>query len=207
MTAVMVEPEPAVSAGWTRLPAPLIERVRPSIVRVGGRGRSGASGIVWPPGAVLTNHHVVAGAATEVPVTLADGRVLAARVVRASRRLDLALLALEADALAPAPIGDSTRLRVGELVFAVGHPWGINRAATSGIVIGLGGDLPEAERDPNRREWLMVSLVLRPGNSGGPLVDVSGRLVGVNTIMTGPSVGGAVPVHVVRQFLREATLN
>ena len=73
------------------------------------------------------------------------------------------------------------------------------------MVIGLGGDMPEMAA--TRREWLMVSLVLRPGNSGGPLVDTSGRLLGVNTIMTGPEVGGAVPVHVVKAFLREATLN
>ena len=58
-----------------------------------------------------------------------------------------------------------------------------------------------------QRDWLMVSLVLRPGNSGGPLVDAAGRLLGVNTIMTGPAVGGAVPVHVVRQFLQQATLS
>ena len=103
------------------------------------------------------------------------------------------------------PLGEAQQLRAGELVFAVGHPWGVARAATAGVIIGLGGDMPEMAT--GQREWLMVSLVLRPGNSGGPLVDAAGRLLGVNTIMTGPEVGGAVPVHVVKAFLREATLN
>jgi serine protease Do len=199
VTAVVAEPEADLAAGWARLPAALIERVRPSIVRVGGRGRSGASGVVWPPGAVLTNHHVVAGAAGEVPVTLADGRVAAARVIRASRRLDLALLALEVDGLAPAPIGDSTRLRVGELVFAVGHPWGQPWVVTSGIVSGLG-----PVRLPGRRgtaRLIRSDVRLAPGNSGGPLLDASGRVVGLNTMILGGDLSVAIPSDVARSWL------
>ena len=81
----------------------------------------------------------------------------------------------------------------------------MTNAVTAGVIIGVGADMPEMAA--GLREWLMVDLVLRPGNSGGPLVDAEGRMLGVNTIMTGPEVGGAVPVHVVRQFLREATLS
>src|SRR5207237_8993855 len=136
---------------------------------------------------------------------LPDGRSLPARVLAHDPQRDLALLQVKASGLAALPLGEAEQLRAGELVFAVGHPWGVARAATAGVVIGLGGDMPEMAA--GRREWLMVSLVLRPGNSGGPLVDVAGRLLGVDTIMTGPAVGGAVTVPVGRAFLRGATLN
>jgi serine protease Do len=86
-------------------------------------------------------------------------------------------------------------------VLALGHPWGVTDAATAGVVIGVGRDFPEIPRSD--REWIAVGLTLRPGHSGGPLVDVQGRLVGINTIMTGPKVGMAVPVHVAKSFLRQ----
>jgi serine protease Do len=199
VTAVVVESAPELAAAWASLPAALIERVRPSIVRVGGRGRSGASGVVWPPGAVVTNHHVVAGATAEVPVMLADGRVLAARVVRASRRLDLALLALEAGVLTPAPIGDSTRLRVGELVFAVGHPWGQPWVVTTGIVSGLGPVQLPGRRGTAR--LIRSDVRLAPGNSGGPLLDARGRVVGLNAMILGGDLAVAIPSDVARSWL------
>jgi serine protease Do len=202
VTAVVVEPEIDLAARWARLPAALIERVRPSIVRVGGRGRSGASGVVWPPGVVLTNHHVVADAAAEVRVTLADGRVSAARVIRASRKLDLALLALDVDGLAPAPIGDSTRLRVGELLFAVGHPWGQPWVVTAGIVSGLG-----PVRLPGRRgeaRLIRSDVRLAPGNSGGPLLDARGWVVGLNTMILGGDLSVAIPSAVAQSWLEAA---
>ena len=85
---------------------------------------------------------------------------------------------------------------------AVGHPWGVVGAATAGVVIGVGQHWPEGTG--SEREWIGVNLNLRPGNSGGPLIDSQGRLVGINTVMTGPEVGLAVPVHVVKAFLVEA---
>jgi len=184
--------------------AGVVQQTRDSLVRI-TNGRSGAgAGTVWSSeGLIITNAHVVQRAAPTV--VLPDGRALPARVLAHDPQRDLALLSVKASGLKPLALRDGQRIEPGELVFAVGHPWGVARAATSGIVIGLGADLPEAAA--TRREWLMVSLVLRPGNSGGPLVDTSGRLLGVNTIMTGPEVGGAVPVHVVKAFLREATLN
>ena len=184
--------------------AGVVRTTRDSLVRI-TNGQSGVgAGTVWSSeGLIITNAHVVQRASPTV--VLPDGRSLQARVLAHDPQRDLALLSVKANGLTAMPLGDPRQLRPGELVFAVGHPWGVARAATAGVVIGLGGDLPEMAS--TRREWLMVSLVLRPGNSGGPLVDVAGRLLGINTIMTGPEVGGAVPVHVVKAFLREATLN
>ena len=186
--------------------AGVVRQTRDSLVRITNGHSSAGSGLVWSSeGLIITNAHVVQRAAPTV--FLPDGRSLLARVLAHDPQRDLALLSVKASGLTPLLLGDAQQLRPGELVFAVGHPWGVARAATAGVVIGLGADLPDGQREASRREWLMVSLVLRPGNSGGPLVDAAGRLLGVNTIMTGPEVGGAVPVHVVKAFLREATLN
>jgi serine protease Do len=191
-----------LSAGMTGV----VRDTRASLVRITNGNSGVGSGLVWSSeGLIITNAHVVQRAAPTV--FLPDGRSLPARVLAHDNQRDLALLSVKANSLTPLPLGDAQQLRPGELVFAVGHPWGVARAATAGVVIGVGADLPEGQRDPARREWLMVSLVLRPGNSGGPLVNTAGRLLGVNTIMTGPEVGGAVPVHVVKDFLRQATLN
>ena len=92
------------------------------------------------------------------------------------------------------------QLQPGNWVVAYGHPWGVDGAATAGVVIGQGPTLPERPRFG--RDWLAVSLHYRPGHSGGPLVDAEGRLVGINTVMAGPDVGLAVPVHVIKSFLK-----
>jgi S1-C subfamily serine protease len=99
-------------------------------------------------------------------------------------------------------LGDSRKLRAGDLVLALGFPWGVNGGATTGVVIGVGPGLPEL--DASGREWIVASLHLRPGHSGGPLVNSQGRLVGVNTLMNGPDVGVAVPVHVAVEFLKRS---
>ena len=108
---------------------------------------------------------------------------------------------IDASDLPAIELGRSQQLRPGEWVLALGHPWGQIGAATGGVVIDPCADLPEMETG---REWLTVSLHLRPGHSGGPLIDAQGRLVGINTMMNGPDVGVAVPVHVVKRFLRES---
>ena len=128
---------PPAGLGSIGLPAEILERVRPSIVRVHGRGPAGAGGVVWHPDTVVTNHHVVAGARQALRVVSADGRAQAARVLKASRRLDLALLEVPGADLVAAPVRRSAGLRVGELVFAVGHPWGQPWAVTAGVVSGL----------------------------------------------------------------------
>ncbi len=182
------------------------ERVRDALVQVQIPGRGGGAGIVWrDDGLIVTNAHVVGRGPAEV--VLRDGRRLEARLVARSRGLDLAALSVQEPSGAPglrgADIGDSQALRAGELVFALGHPFGIAGAVTSGVVIGLEPDGPVAPRRGRGREWLVVHMRLRPGNSGGPVVDARGRVVGISTIMAGPDVGMAVPSHVVAAFLRE----
>jgi serine protease Do len=178
----------------------VVGATRRSLVQVtnGRAGNGSGSGIVWrSDGLIITNAHVVRN--KQVSVSLPDGRKLPARVLAHDPERDVAALKVEANDLRPIELGDSENLKPGEWAFAVGHPFGVEGAATAGVIIGSGGNLPEQRG----REWVMVNLRLRPGNSGGPLVDVQGRLIGVNTIMTGAESGGAVPVHVVQRFLAE----
>lgn len=181
--------------------ASLVAGVGRSVVRIhNGRGGTGAGTIWHPQGLVLTNAHV---AERHSPlVTLPDGTTLPARILASDPSRDLAALAVEATGLPTIPIGKSRGLRPGQMVLAMGYPWGVVGAVTVGVVVNVGSELAEAPWPG--REWVVVNLHLRPGYSGGPLVDVQGRLVGINTMMTGPDVGLAVPVHVVKAFLRQA---
>lgn len=181
--------------------ATVVERVQKSLVHV-HNGREGfGAGVVWQAdGIIVTNAHVIHR--QSLHVALRDGRTLDARLIAYDQANDVAALATDAANLDAIEIGNSETLHPGQLVFALGHPWGVPRAATAGVVIGAGERLPESPRA--NREWVAVSLRLRPGNSGGPLVDASGRLLGLNTMMTGPDFGMAVPTHVVKKFMREA---
>ena len=188
----------------------VVDRACQSLVQVHNGRRGAGSGAIWHhDGLIVTNVHVVSGRgrrhgphgpSSEFRVTLPDGTTLPARLLARDEGLDLAALLVEANELTPIELGTSRDLQPGQWVLAVGYPWGVAGAATAGIVIGTGEDLPETPSPA--REWIAVSLGLRPGHSGGPLVDVQGRLVGVNTMMAGPEVGMAVPVHVVKEFLR-----
>jgi S1-C subfamily serine protease len=113
---------------------------------------------------------------------------------------DLAALSIQAKNLPTITLGDSRLLQPGQWVLALGHPWGVAGAVTAGIVIATGAP---PEIPSNRGEFIQVGLHLRPGHSGGPLVDGQGRLIGINTMITGPEVGLAVPIHVVKVFLRQ----
>ena len=180
--------------------ADVAEKAGRSLVHISNGGRGAGAGTIWhPDGLILTNAHVVGKRA--LTVTLSDGRVLPARVLARDTSRDIAALSVDATGLPSIELGESKQLQPGQVVLALGHPFGIVGAVTTGIVIGNGSSSPEM-RDSGR-EWVMVSLNLRPGNSGGPLVDVDGRLVGINTIMTGPQAGMAVPVHVAKAFLNE----
>jgi serine protease Do len=180
--------------------AEVAERGRRSLVEVRSRGRGVGTGAVWhPDGLIVTNAHVVSRG--EPQVRLPDGRILPAKVVAWDSQLDLAALLVEATVLTAIPLGASKSLRPGQWVLALGHPWGVNGAATAGVVIGTGKEWADAPQWG--REWVAVDLPLRPGNSGGPLLDAEGRLVGISTIMAGPRLGLAVPVHVAKAFLRQ----
>ena len=175
--------------------ASIVERAKRSVVQVLDDGGGRGAGTVWrQDGLILTNAHVVRDRALRI--SLEDGRVMAARVVAVSKEHDLAALAVDAEDLPAIPIGDSRRVKPGAVVFAVGHPWGQVGAVTSGIAIGV-----ELHENPER-EWLAVNMQLRPGNSGGPLLDSQGRLIGINAIMSGPNVGLAVPSHVAEGFFK-----
>ena len=181
--------------------AGLAASVRRSLVHIRNGSRGEGAGSIWhSDGLIVTNAHVAGSRGLHV--TLPDGRELPARVLAHDSGLDLAALAVEGNGLPTINLGDSTRLQPGELVLAMGHPWGVSGAATAGVVIGVGPHAPEA---PLRgRDWVAAALRLRPGHSGGPMMDAHGRLVGINTMITGPDVAMAVPVHVVKAFLRDA---
>lgn len=179
--------------------AAVVDEVRRSLVHVRNGRRGSGAGTIWhPQGLVVTNAHVASRG--PVKVELPDGRVLPARILASDAESDLAALCVDASGLPTIALGDSRRLRAGHWVIAVGHPWGEQGAATAGIVIGSGDASPDASH--MARDWIAVSLHMRPGHSGGPLVDVRGRLMGINTMINGPDVGLAVPTHVIVKFLQ-----
>jgi serine protease Do len=165
----------------------MIEDAQRSVVQVRSNGRGLGAGVIWPgDGLVMTNHHVVAGGRrSNVRVALSDGRTLDAEVVKTGRNLDLALLGLNGDHGDPpaAPVGDSDALRVGELVYAIGHPWGRVGAVSAGIVGGV-GELRGPERGSSTR-YVRSDVALAPGNSGGPLLNARGEVVAINAMIFG----------------------
>ena len=182
--------------------ADTVDRVRGSLVQI-SNGQGAGAGTIWhSDGLIITNAHVVRGH-HNLKVSLPDKRTLPAQVIAYDESVDLAALAVEADNLPTIDVGDSRRLKAGQWVMAVGHPWGVQGAVTSGVVIGVGANLPEMGQMQPNREWIALSLHMRPGHSGGPLVDSDGRVVGINTMITGPDVGFAIPVQTVKDFLKE----
>lgn len=166
----------------------MIEGVQRSVVQVRSSGRGVGAGVIWPgDGLVLTNHHVVSGRRRRgnIRVALRGGRTLEADVVKSGLNLDLALLRLEGDHgdLPAAPVGDSDALRVGELVYAIGHPWGSVGAVSAGIVGGV-GELRGPGRGSSAR-YVRSDVALAPGNSGGPLLNARGEVVAINAMIFG----------------------
>src|SRR5215207_1807034 len=164
--------------------AQMIERAQRSVVQVRSGGRGIGAGVIWnPDGLVMTNHHVVAGGRRNVTVALHDGRTFDAEVVKGSGSLDLALLRLSGEAtnLPAAPIGDSDALRVGELVYAIGHPWGSVGAVSAGIIGGVG----ELRGRGSSLRYVRSDVTLAPGNSGGPLLNARGEVIAINAMVFG----------------------
>ena len=189
----------------------LADGVRRSLVHVSVGRRGSGSGVVFTSdGLVVTNAHVVSGGrdrnsqTSEFQVTMPGGTAVKAVLLAKDDGIDVAVLKIEKPGdktaeLFPIEMGDSRSLRAGQWVMAMGHPGGVAGAAVAGIVIGAGPDLPEAPG--SGRDWVAVDLALRPGHSGGPLVDHHGRLIGISTIMAGLEVGMAVPAHVIEEFV------
>ncbi len=163
------------------------------------RGGAGAGTIWHSDGLIVTNSHVVREG--ELEIVLPDGKALAAKVLARDTKKDIAALSVDAKDLPVINLGESKNVKPGQWVMAMGHPWGIIGAATAGVVIGLESEADES--DNPGREWLAVNVQLRPGHSGGPIMDLDGKMLGINTMMHGPDVGMAVPVHVVKQFLKK----
>jgi serine protease Do len=191
----------------------LVERLRQSVVLVHSAYGHG-SGVIWchsgTGSLIVTNHHVVDGNRAEVELAApsAGGQFdgerppnltrLTATVVARDPHNDLALLRVDSGKISPAVVGDSTTLRVGELVIAVGNPFGVRGNATLGIVSAIGNHLWMGQ---TRRELLQADVALAPGNSGGPLADTRGRVVGIACMIASPGIALAVPAHVVNRFV------
>jgi serine protease Do len=176
--------------------AALAEDLRRVTVRLQVGGAGEGSGVIWrPDGLVVTNAHVARGRAARV--RLDSGETLEGRVVAREPALDLAALLTGARRLPAARLGDIARLRPGELVVALGHPLGVPNALSLGVVHEL------VRETGGRLRWIAADLRLAPGNSGGPLADAGGRIVGINTLVAA-GLGFAVPVSLVNGFLRRA---
>jgi Do/DeqQ family serine protease len=216
--------------------APMLEQTTPGVVNIATRGRVAAqnnplmedpffrhffdlpqtprermtqslgSGVIVDAkkGYVLTNHHVIASA-DEIAVTLRDGRELTAKLVGSDPDADIAVVQIPAEGLTAVPWGNSDSLRVGDFVVAIGNPFGLGQTVTSGIVSALGrsGLGIEAYED-----FIQTDASINPGNSGGALVDLRGRLVGINTAIVGPSggnigIGFAIPARMARSLMEQ----
>ena len=196
--------------------APLVESASPAVVSIqitqtrrGPFGRTGevggaGSGVIVDArnGYILTNHHVVAEA-DEIQVSLLDGRTLDAEVVGSDAGTDIAVIKVEGDNLTEMPIGDSEDVRVGDFVIAIGNPYGLTHTVTSGIVSALG----RTRINPDGFEdFIQTDASINPGNSGGALVNMSGELIGINSMIFSRSggnigIGFAVPTEIASSIM------
>lgn len=216
-----VEPRGNLSE-FERSTIELFERVSPSVVQVvarsGGESQpsetvegtvQSGTGFVWDQaGHIVTNNHVVGGATT-VAVRFASGQVLRAEIVGLAPNYDAAVLRVESTQSLPPPvmIGSSSDLKVGQSVFAIGNPFGLDQSLTTGIISALKRRLPTS----GGREIsnvIQTDAAINPGNSGGPLLDSAGRVIGVNTAIVSPSgtsagIGFAIPIDTVNRIVPE----
>jgi serine protease Do len=171
----------------------LAEQLRHSTVQVRAGQSGGGSGVIWrSDGLIVTNAHVARG--KRIAVELADGTLLRARLTDRDDERDIAALRVDASGLPAATIGDSDTLRPGHLAFAVGNPFGVVGAVTSGIVFAAGSSGGRGAR------WIQADVRIAPGNSGGPLADARGHVVGINSMIYG-GLAIAVPANTIVRFL------
>jgi serine protease Do len=172
----------------------IAEQLRRSTVLIHAGGRGSGSGVIWSSeGVIVTNAHVVHG--SNVCVRLWDGREFDAAVTACDPRRDLAALRISANSLPAACPADSSQLRPGELAIAIGNPLGFVGALTTGVIHAIG-----PLRALGAQTWVQASVRLAPGNSGGPLADAGGLVIGVNTMVAG-RLALAIPSNAVRNFI------
>ena len=174
------------------------ERLAPSVANLrvtrGRRAGGGSAVVITPDGFLLTSAHVVEGSTRPGRASFVDGRELRFDVVGSDPHSDLAVLRAEADDLVAAELGDAERLRVGQLVVAIGNPNGFAGSVTAGVVSALGRSLPTGS-GRIVDNVIQTDAALNPGNSGGALADGRGRVIGINTAVAGVGLGLAVPVN------------
>jgi len=211
--------------------APLVSRVTPAVVNIATSGRvaAGVSPLERGPGVgaprsrrvtsigsgvivdarngyILTNHHVIRRA-DQIVVRLKDRRIVRARVVGSDAGTDIAVLQIKAAGLVGLPLGNSDRLRVGDYVLAIGNPFGLGQTVTMGIVSAMG----RSGLSPRGYEnYIQTDATIHPGNSGGPLIDLRGRIVGINAAIigrrgskTGIGIGFAIPSNMARRVMTQ----
>jgi serine protease Do len=178
----------------------IAEQLRRSTVLIESGGRGAGSGVIWSSdGVVVTNAHVVRG--SRVSVQLWDGREFDAAVRSRDPRRDLAQLKIDAANLPAAAPADSSAVRPGELAIAIGNPLGFVGALATGVIHAVG-----PLRGLRRQSWVQADVRLAPGNSGGPLADARGRVIGINT-MVARGLALAIPSNSVRDFLSSGPAN
>jgi S1-C subfamily serine protease len=174
------------------------ERLAPSVANLrvtrGRRAGGGSAVVITPDGFLVTSAHVVEGSTRPGRASFVDGRELRFSVVGSDPHSDLAVLRAEADDLVAAELGDAERLRVGQLVVAIGNPNGFAGSVTAGVVSALGRSLPTGS-GRIVDNVIQTDAALNPGNSGGALADGRGRVIGINTAVAGVGLGLAVPVN------------
>jgi S1-C subfamily serine protease len=203
-------PDAEALDAYSRAVIAVAERLSPSVASLrvmrrtrGGQVPSGAGSAValTPDGFLVTSAHVVGRSAARGRATFADGREERFEVIGRDPLSDLALLRAEGGATVPAELGDAERLKVGQLVVAIGNPNGLGGSVTAGVVSALGRSLPARSRRAQRiiDNVIQTDAALNPGNSGGALADSRGRVVGINTAVAGVGLGLAVPINEATQ--------
>jgi len=163
----------------------------------------GSGFIISPDGTIVTNNHVVDGA-TEIKVTVSDGREFAARVLGRDPKTDLALLKIDARDLPVIPLGNTSDVQVGEPVMAIGNPFGLEQTVTTGIVSATGRVIGEGPYD----DFIQTDAAINPGNSGGPLISARGQAIGINTAIFSQNggsvgVGFAIPINLAKTVITQ----
>jgi serine protease Do len=193
---------------YSRVVVSVAEKLGPSVanLRVARRG-TGSGVVITPDGFMLTNAHVI-GNGRRVRASFTDGSDVQASVVGIDPLSDLGLLRLDTAAAPAAELGDAGKLRVGQLVVAIGNPHGYAGSVTAGVVSALGRSLPARDRTATRMidDVIQTDAALNPGNSGGALVNGTGEVVGINTAVAGVGLGLAIPINATTRRIVSALM-